>query len=261
MIVGRAFLMLTCNANLAKFNGLNFQIQPCKSRAHRAHVHSHRGRGRHHTGSTWSSTRAWFALSYEQVVATTLLLFQGFLPIVWELMFLLRLRTILIKVSGRQLWFFPRHFRVWPYCSHSDRRLSSAHLWQAQWSSQQWTAWQCMNHGGLAQVPSLGFVTRRSDLSAIITTACNKFSNINCTVPALEPGITNTILPPPWLWLHVFSTMHNCVNCGLTITKLWEDAKTASQEDAESHQALEKGAEKNCDGDTFVHPHTRPLFL
>lgn len=138
------------------------------------------------------------------------------------LIFLLVPRTILIKVSGRQLWFFPRHFRGWPYCSHSERRLPSAHLWHAQWSSQQWTAWQSMNHGGLAQVPSLDFVTRRSDLSAIITTACNKFSNINCTVPTLEPKKSNTILPPPWLWLHVSSTMHSCVNCGLAITELWK---------------------------------------
>lgn len=194
--------------------------------------HSHRGRGGHHTWSTWSSTRAQFAWNHEQL-ATSLLLFQGFLPVVWELMFLLPPRTILIKVSGWQLWFFPRHFRGWPHCSHCDWRLPSVHLWQAQWSSQQWTAWQSMNHGGLAQVPSLDFVTRRSDLSAIITTACNKFSNINCTVPTLEPRITNTSLPPPSLWLHVFSTMHRCVNRGLTNTKLWEDAKTASQEDAE----------------------------
>lgn len=184
--------MLTCNANLAAFKGWNLQMQPRRSRAHRAHVHSHRG------GTTQGAPAAapGLALSHEQVVATSLLLLQGFLPVLWELMFLLPPRTILIKVPGRQL-SFPRHFMGWPHCSHSDRSLPSAHLWQAQCSSQQWTAWQSMNHGGLAQVPSLDFVTRRSDLSAIITTAWNKFSNINHTVPTLEPGKTNTILPPP----------------------------------------------------------------
>lgn len=64
-----------------------------------------------------------------------------------------------------------------------------------------------MNHGGLGKLPSLDFVTRRSDICAIITTACNKFSNINCTVPTLGPRIINAVLPPPWLWLHVLNSI------------------------------------------------------
>lgn len=46
--------MLTHNANLAEFNGLNLQVQPRQSRSHRAHVHSHRAE----VGTTHGELRA-----------------------------------------------------------------------------------------------------------------------------------------------------------------------------------------------------------
>lgn len=223
MIVRREFLMLTQNANLAEFNGLNLQVQPRQSRAHRAHVHSHRaevgtthGALEQHQGSVCFESRASGGNNPSSLSG-----FSSNHPGI-------NVPSAPEDHPDQSLWktalALSRQFRglailfpFWLETSQCPSLTSSVVI-------QQWTAWQGMNHGGLAQVLSLDFVTRRSDLSAIITTACNKFSNINCTVPALEPRKTNTILPPPWLWLHVSST---------TIAKLGEDAKIASQEDAE----------------------------
>lgn len=235
-----------CRSNQAGPEHTEFLCIPTEAEVapHREHLQQHQ-----------------FAFSHDQVVASTLLLFQGFLPIIWELMFLLPLRTILIKVSGRQLWFFPRHFRGWPHCSHSDWSLPSAHLWQAQWSSQQWTAWQSRNHGGLAQVPSLDLSPAeviylpQSPLpvtsSATLTTLSLHWSLEKQAPSSPLPDLASCFWHKAHLcslWLNSHKALRRCQDS--ISRRCWE-----------SHQAIEKGAEKNCNGETFVHPHTPPLFL
>lgn len=118
-------------------------------------------------------------------------------------------RTILIKVSGGQLWFFPRQFRglailfpLWLETSQCPSLTSSVVIPAVDSLAGYEPWWSCTG--------AFSGLCHPQKWSAIITTACNKFSNINCTIPALEPRKTNTILPPPWLWFHVSSTTQLC---------------------------------------------------
>ena len=102
------FLTLTHKANLEKIDDLSFQIRPPKSRTHHTcAAFQRRQRCVYHMGSARSSRRVQFAWTYEQAAATTLILFQGFLPIVWERTFLLPLGTILIKSPEDKSGPFP----------------------------------------------------------------------------------------------------------------------------------------------------------
>lgn len=97
MLVGRALLTLTCNANLAKIHGLSFQIQLSRSRT--SHTHA----------VLPQRQRVQFALACEQSVATTFLLFQDTF---WSSS---ALGDIPNRVSRRRCWSFPRYFKGWPY--------------------------------------------------------------------------------------------------------------------------------------------------
>lgn len=66
-------------------------------------LHGTRRRWVYCTGSTRSSSGVQFALTCEQAVATTLLLFQGFLLIIWEWTFLLHSGTVLKSVQKTSL--------------------------------------------------------------------------------------------------------------------------------------------------------------
>lgn len=204
--------------------GLSFQIHPFESRTNHARaVFQQRQRCVYRTGSARSSRRVQFALTREQAVAATLPFFSF---------------TVFFQSSGNERCFCPQG-QSWYHLQKTSLVLSQAFqrvailspLWPEtfQWPSltsfmiipavdslaeyEPW--WSC-------KVAFSGLCHPQSDISAIITTACNKFSNINCTVPALEPRIINAVLPPPWLRLCVFNSI-TCTD-GISMTLIRQGA-------------------------------------